>query len=225
MDAIIFDFDGVVVDSEPVHLKAFQQVLAGRGITLSRQEYYTRYLGLDDRDCFGLILHEHSIEADDEELARLTAAKSSRVQREFRRGIAAQPGAVELIRQAELDALPIAICSGALREEILLAAAAIEVADSFMTIVSAEDVSQGKPSPEGFKLALSRLEQLSGRLLLADKTLVVEDAPPGIQAAKSLGMKVLAVTTSYDRLALGQADWIIDSLAEVTVADLEGRVD
>jgi HAD superfamily hydrolase (TIGR01509 family) len=135
-----------------------------------------------------------------------------------------QPGAVELVRAAELDAIPLAICSGALSEEIELACGKLGLWECFMAVVSAQDVECGKPDPQGFRLALEQLCRLSGRVLMATKTVVIEDSPAGIAAAKHLGMKVLAVTTSRGCADLHQADMIVDSLADVTIAQLEDLI-
>jgi beta-phosphoglucomutase len=218
---MIFDFDGVIVDSEPTHFAAFARVLAERGIQLSRQEYYQKYLGYDDHDCFLTVARDHGKTVDEAAIAEMTAVKTRLIQEAMRGSIQPQPGAVELVRAAELDAIPLAICSGALREEIELACGNLGLWECFMTVVSAEDVDRGKPDPQGFRLALEQLCRLSGRILMAPRTVVVEDSPAGIAAAKHLGMKVLAVTTSRDRTDLHQADVIVDSLADVTIAQLE----
>ena len=221
MDAMIFDFDGVIVDSEPTHFAAFARVLAGQGIPLSREEYYRKYLGYDDHDCFLTVAQDHRKSVDEAAIAEMIAVKTRLIQEAMRGSIQPQPGAVELVRAAELDAIPLAICSGALQGEIELACRNLGLWESFMTVVSAQDVDRGKPDPQGFRLAMEQLCRLSGRVLMAPKTVVVEDSPAGIAAAKHLGMKVLAVTTSRDRTDLRQADMIVDSLADVTIAQLE----
>jgi beta-phosphoglucomutase len=218
---MIFDFDGVIVDSEPTHFAAFARVLKETGIQLSRQEYYQKYLGYDDHDCFLTVAQDHGAPVDEEAIARMIAVKTRLIQDAMGGSIQPQPGAVELVRAAELDAIPLAICSGALRQEIELACRNLGLWECFMTVVSAQDVERGKPDPQGFRLALEQLCRLSGRVLMASKTVVVEDSPAGIAAAKHLGMKVLAVTTSRDRSDLRQADMIVDSLADVTIAQLE----
>jgi len=218
---MIFDFDGVIVDSEPTHFAAFARVLEEHGIQLTRQDYYGKYLGCDDHDCFVAVTLDHGKPVGEEAVARMIEAKTRLIQEAMGRSIQPQPGAVELIRAAELDAIPLAICSGALRPEIELACRNLGVWECFMTVVSAQDVDRGKPDPQGFRLALEHLCRLSGRVLMAPKTVVVEDSPAGISAAKHLGMKVLAVTTSRDRGTLRQADLIVDSLADVTIAHLE----
>lgn len=224
MDALIVDFDGVMVDSEPTHLKCFQQVLAPLGIELSTEQYYARYLGKDDRDCFAAMLADNGRPADADLIAQLIARKTLSIQQAFATSIKAQDGALSLLEAAEIDSIAIAICSGGLRSEIEIAARKIGAMDHVMTIVSAEDVSRGKPDPEGYQLALTRLIRLSGRILLAPRTLVVEDAPAGIDAAHAAGMKVLAVATSYEPHALTAADMVVASLADVTLADVQRRL-
>jgi beta-phosphoglucomutase len=218
---MIFDFDGVVVDSEPIHLMAFQRVLAGVGVALSREDYYGRYLGFDDHDCFVAALADHGTGVAETKLKQMIAEKSRLVQDAFAHGIEPMPGAVELAAAAASAGIPVGVCSGALREEILLAARTVGLGDVFLEIVAAEDVRRGKPDPEGYRLARRRLAELSGRDVRPERCLVVEDAPAGIEAAKSLGMKVLAVTNSYAPGALKDADRIVRSLEGVTLESLE----
>ena len=220
MDAILFDFDGVVVDSEPVHLACFQRVLETVGLRLTEREYYEKYLGYDDHDCLLTAARDHGVELAERQIAHLTAVKTELVQRAFGQSIEPMPGAVELIRAAAGEGVPLAICSGALRGEIELAARTVGVLECFGAIVSAEDVARGKPDPEGYIQARRRLEESLARPLAADRCVVVEDAPAGIDAGKAAGMKVLAVTTSYAADHLAAADRIVASLAEVTPADL-----
>ena len=221
MDALIFDFDGVVVDSEPIHLAGFQRVLEGIGIAMTEEEYYRLYLGYDDRDCLRVASRNAGRELDEQAIARLTAEKTALVQRMLAESIQPLPGAVELIRSATEAGVPLAICSGALREEIELASQTIGVLDYFRAIVPAEDVSQGKPNPEGYLKARGQLADLTGQDIRASRCVVVEDSPAGIEAAKAAGMNVLAVTNSYGPEQLTAADRIVDSLLDVTCRSLE----
>ena len=221
MDALIFDFDGVVVDSEPVHLKAFQQVLRPAGIEMTRDDYYGKYLGFDDHDCFAAAAADNGKQFTEARIAKMIAAKTQLVQRAFGGSVRALSGAAELIADAAGAGVPLAICSGALREEIVLAARTVGVRRHFRAIVTAEDVRRGKPDPEGYALALERLARAAGRGLDPSRTVVVEDAPAGIRAAKALGMKVLAVTNSYSADRLAEADRVVDSLKGVTAAGLD----
>ena len=221
MDAMIFDFDGVVVDSEPIHLAGFQHVLADIGIELSREDYYRTYLGYDDYDCLRIAARDVGIELGERRIAELTAAKTRLVQRAFAESVQPMPGAVTLIRAAHAAGVPLAICSGALGGEVRLASRTIGVLDCFAAIVAAEDVERGKPDPEGYLQARRQLSRRVGRELPAGRCIVVEDAPAGIDAAKAAEMKVLAVTTSYPADRLADADRVVGSLADVTVASLD----
>lgn len=221
MDALILDFDGVVVDSEPLHYECFRQVLAGEGIELSRDEYYASYLGMDDFDCFTRVMEKHGRPCSQQTVFELITKKTYCVQGLYAREIKAMPGAVNLAEQACLAVIPTAICSGGLRQEIELAAGAIGVRQHIMTIVSAEDVHQGKPSPEGYRIAHERLCQLSGRVLMAGRMIVIEDSPAGIEAAKGAGMKVVGLTSSYTADKLADADLVVTTLEGLTIKELD----
>jgi len=221
MDALVFDFDGVVIDSEPVHLRCFQQILAGEGIALADRDYWEKYLGFDDHDCFAAAAAAAGRKLAEPRIAELTAAKSRLIRRAFAEDVQPLPGAVELIRSAADAGVPVAVCSGALRDEIALAARTVGVADCFGAVVAAEDVRRGKPDPEGYALALRRLGEATGTAVRAARSLAVEDSPAGIDAARAAGMNALAVTNSYPADRLARAGRVVACLADVTLADLE----
>jgi beta-phosphoglucomutase len=220
MDAVIFDFDGVIVDSEPVHHAGFARVLRGRGIDLSWGDYRERYLGYDDRDCFLAVCADRGVALAEEELAALIAAKTATVREVLAASAEALPGAVALIRALDLAGVPLAICSGALRPEIEAAARRVGILERFAAVVAAEDVAAGKPDPAGYALAVARLGAAAGRPLRPCASLAIEDSPAGIAAARGAGLHVLAVATSYERGALAAADLVVASLAGVDVATL-----
>jgi len=222
MDALILDFDGVVIDSEPIHLACFQKVLAEAGIALSSEDYYTKYLGYDDRDCFLAAARDNGVRLDRRRVDRMIAAKTALVQRHFSQSVQSLEGAVELIRAVAAAGVPVAVCSGALRKEIELASAAVGVLDCFAVIVSAEDVAAGKPDPQGYRLAVEKLRSRCGRQIRPERCVAVEDAPAGIAAAQAAGMKVLAVTNSYHADHLRAAQAVVETLKTVSVETLEG---
>ena len=223
MNALIFDFDGVVVDSEPIHLMGFQCVLADANVELTEVEYYQTYLGYDDRDCFGAVSRNKGAAFTPDQIVQMTADKTVLVKQALA-SARALPGAVELIRAAAAAGVPLAICSGALRDEIVLASRAVGIDGLFETVVAAEDVDRGKPDPQGYRLAVEALSQRLGRRVDPARCVVVEDSPAGIAAAKAAGMAVLAVTTSYPPDALAEADRIAASLAEVTLPSLDDLI-
>ncbi len=224
MDAVIFDFDGVIVDSEPVHWAGFARVLSPLGLELTWDRYRERYLGFDDRDCFAAVLADHGVAAGEARLAELTAAKTGAVQEVLASSAAAMPGAVELISAVAAAGVPAAICSGALRPEIEIAARRIGVWDRFLVVVAAEDVRHGKPDPEGYRIAVDRLAAMTGAALRPGRCAAVEDSPAGIAAAKAAGLRVLAVAVSYPAGALTDADAVVPTLAAASLATLRGLV-
>jgi len=225
LDALIFDFDGIVVDSEPIHLKGFRAVLGMMGLELTEEDYYAKYLGYDDHDCFRTALRDRGVDYTEAQVEKLTAAKSKIVRKAIAESVEPLEGALPLIRGAAEAGVPIGLCSGALRKEIDLALERIGLLECFEQIVSAEDVRRGKPDPEGYRLALNRLSGSAGRKLRPDRSIVIEDSPAGIDSAKTAGMKVLAVTNSYPPEQLSSADRVVNSLAQVTLASLEEMQD
>ena len=222
-DAIIFDFDGVVVDSEPVHLDCFRAVLAKQGVELSSRDYYEKYLGFDDHDCFAAVLVNNGRAADEELIAAMTAEKTQLVQRVFSESVRPLAGAVELMRSARDAGLAVGVCSGALRAEIELAAATVGATELVDVLVAAKDVANGKPDPQGYVLTLKLLGEKLAREIDPERTWVVEDSPAGVAAGKAAGCRVLAVTNSYESDELTDADRIVDSLTDVTISELDDR--
>ena len=211
--ALIFDCDGVIADDEPLHLAAFQRALAPAGITIARDAYYARYLGLNDREAVRLAFADAGVDAAADRIATVVGAKATLFLALVRAGTPIFPGVVEFVRAAAAH-VPLAVASGALRHEIDVILAQAGIADCFTTIVSSEDVREGKPSPEGFLLALARL-RAGGSDVRASDCVVVEDSQPGVEAARRAGMRCLAVTNSHPRETLEAADLVVSSLAEV----------
>ena len=217
-EAVLFDFDGILVDSEPMHHRAFTEVLDPLGMGFTWGEYVETYMGFDDRDAFREAFRAKGIDLDDANLAKLVAAKSEAFLRGLRDGVTAYPGAVSLVEFLRAAGLPLALCSGALRSDIDPVLAQLGVARCFDVIVSADDVRRSKPDPESYALAFARLsERYVTMLTVPGKSVAVEDTPAGIRSAKGAGLRVLAVTNSYGAGELAEADWITDSLESVRI--------
>ena len=174
LQAIVFDFDGVIANSEPLHLKAFQQALAENGLDLAASEYYSRYLGYDDVGMFEALARDRGIAMNDGQVAALVTRKGERMQDMLHSGSVLFPGVTEFIREAAA-AVPIAIASGALRHEIDDIIEAAGVGDLFSTIVAAGDTPESKPSPAPYRLAFERLRETSGRDLDPRRAVAIED--------------------------------------------------
>ena len=210
--ALIFDFDGVIADTEPLHYRAFQEVLEPLGVGYSWKEYKDLYLGFDDREALRYRYERVRKPLTDSDLTALAARKAEAFLRLVSRGVVKPyPGVVDLVR-AQAAIRPVAVCSGAIRSDILPILDAIGLRDVFKVIVTAEDVLTSKPDPAGYRLAVARLGDLQPRECVA-----IEDTPAGITAAKAAGLRVIAVTNTYGRDMLSDADRIVTSLAGLRV--------
>ena len=220
--AIIFDFNGVIVDDEPIHFELFQQVLAEEDIRLTKEDYYSRYLGFDDRGAFTAAYRENGRPLDDRQLARLIERKASYYREAIKTRMRVFPGVKTMI-PALAQQVPLAIASGALKHEIREILSSIGLLEKFRTIVSAEDVSRGKPDPEIFLKALNDLNTALGgdSPISASDCLVIEDSKEGIRGARRAGMKCLAVTNSHPADLLKDADAVVESLDSLTLKALE----
>ncbi|HEX2253310.1 MAG TPA: HAD family phosphatase [Thermoanaerobaculia bacterium] len=223
--AVLFDFNGVLVDDEPIHLALFQEVLAEEGIELDREGYYRRYLGFDDRGAFSAILADAGQEAGAPRLARLIARKAAYYQERIRReGYPFFPGAAALLRSALARGWMLGVVSGALHDEVEGALRQLGVRDHFKAIVAAEDVAEGKPDPEGYLRALDALNSqppLPERLFHPHEVLVIEDSPAGLAAAAAAGLPTLGVANTYPPEELAGAGAVLPSLEGVTAEILE----
>jgi beta-phosphoglucomutase len=218
--AIVFDFDGVIANSEPLHFRAFRDVLAGRGVELTEPDYYTRYLGYDDLGAFRAIAKDrgHTWSAGD--LTSLTADKAVRMETLERDASVLFPGAADAIRRAAA-AVPIAIASGALGVEIRRVLDGANLTHHFRAIVAAEDTAAGKPAPDPYQRAVALLSESVGDTVLAAECIAIEDSRWGIASARAAGLRAVGVTSSYDAGELFEADLIIGSLAELNIASLQ----
>src|SRR6476620_796609 len=162
---VIFDFDGVLVNSEPLHYLAFHEVLGTEGIELTEAEYYNEMIGFDDRGAFNHIFKIHGRALDPKTFLRVMTLKSEKMREliEGRRDLAL-PGVEEFVRGLWRN-YPLAICSGALREEIEAMLIGINLRDCFSIITAAEDVTVGKPDPMGYLLTAKLLGEKSKKKL------------------------------------------------------------
>lgn len=220
LQAIIFDFDGVIANSEPLHLLAFQMALREDGIELNAHDYYGRYLGYDDVGVFRVLGQDRGIAMDASRIDALIARKGERLQSLMRSGSVLFPGAKAFVQRAA-SAVPIAIASGALRHEIDEIVDAAGIASLFVTIVASGDTPQSKPSPDPYRLAFERLQANVGGALDPSRCVAIEDSRWGLVSARGAGLRCVGVTTSYPAHELGAADLVAGGLAELTIERLD----
>lgn len=212
--AVIFDFDGVLLDSEPMHYEASSYVIKKLGLSLSFDEYEEKYLGLADRDMFTRFFTDYGREVSSQELQGMIAEKGA-----FYTNLIYNHDKLPMMEDVDKyiefllkQKLKLGICTGSTRNELTAALACLKqgaLQSCFNTSVTVDDISQGKPSPEGYLLTAKRLG------VLPEKCMVIEDAPHGVEAAKAAGMFVTALLTTYPKERLQQADLVVNNFAQL----------
>ena len=206
--AVIFDMDGVLIDSKDAHRRSWVVLAEEHGRTISDEEFAAQF-GRPSRD---IIRSLFGAELDDERVRRMDERKEE-VYRELIRGrVPAMPGAVALVRVLRGAGFRLAVGSSGPPENIRLALDELGVRDCFAAVVTGMDVTHGKPHPEPFLLAAARLG------VPPRHCVVVEDAPAGLDAALHAEMAVIALTGTHARRALARATHIVDSLAEINAS-------
>ncbi len=208
--AIVFDFDGVLANSEPLHLQAFQAVLREQGVTLERDEYYQQYLGFDDVTAFRALSERRGLGWDEKAIAEILARKTVVMDEILESTDVLYPEAAPCIERLAA-AMPLGIASGALRHEIEAILRRAHLEHHFKFIVAAGDTVSGKPSPYPYRRA-ARLHELD-----PEQCVAIEDSRWGIESAKDAGLHCVGITQTYPARDLPGADAIIGSLDEFTV--------
>jgi beta-phosphoglucomutase-like phosphatase (HAD superfamily) len=220
LQAVFFDFDGVIADTEPLHLRAYQAVLQADGIDLNKTEYYARYLGYDDLGLFEALAKDRHISLSDEKIEEWVVAKSCIIEEMLTSDAILFPGAAVCVKRLAEHA-PLAIASGALEPEIEIVLEHAGLRSAFAAIASATDGVRGKPAPDLYLLAMAKL---TGRLpdpFDPASCIAIEDSHWGLEAARRAGLRCVAVTHTYPASELEKADVVVDALSELTLAKIE----
>ena len=222
LKAVIFDFDGVIADSEPLHCQAFQQVLKERlSIEITTDHYYRDYLGYTDVDLVENLIRNLELKIGPDEIETLLAEKTVVFEDLARANSSIIDGVSEFVEMLKNEQIPMAICSGALASDIELMLDGSGFADLFRVIVTADDISKGKPDPEGFLLAVERLNETCGESILPGECVIIEDSHWGLEAAKSAGMVRVAVANTYTADELAEnAEKVVGNLRELDMLEL-----
>ncbi len=220
--AVIFDFDGVIVDSEPLILRLTQEMAAREGWTVSEEEYYRDYLALDDRGIVEHLYASHGRPVDAARRDDVVAWKGERYQEIIREGLPPISGAAEFVNVMACH-YPLAIASGSLSAEIHHLLTKLSLRDRFAVLATADDCQRCKPDPEVYHLALLRLRALPhfrDQPLQSEDCLAIEDAPLGVIAAQAAGFKCLALAHSRPPSELQHADLVASGFADVDLRDI-----
>lgn len=219
--AVIFDFDGVLVNSEPLHFRTLREILLPEGISIDQDEYLHHYLAYDDRGAIRIALERHGIPYDADRIDRIAERKAAIFDAALA-DVPFFPGVRELLAGLAAE-MPVAIASGALHAEIEAILETGGLLPIFAAIVGADDVSRGKPHPEPYLTAMARLEPRAPGLR-PEECLVFEDSIPGIAAARAAGMTVVGVTNSYPAARLTAAHRVVSTLEGLGASALRAFV-
>ena len=212
--AVVFDFDGVLANSEPLHFLAYQQVLAEIGIAIDREEYYAQYLGFDDLGAFRAVADARRQSWSDAQVQALVAQKTTVFDEMLASADVLYPEAARCVERLAA-AMPLGIASGALRHEIEAILARNGLARHFRFIVASGDTPRSKPHPDPYR----RAAELHG--IQPGECIAIEDSRWGIESAKAAGLRCVGITQTYGAGELSQADAVITSLDDFTVDLIE----
>ena len=212
LEAVLWDMDGVIADTGPYHLSAWQEVFQKRGFNYS-DEVFQRNFGKRNDTIVRSIIGDSASSA---EVDAITAEKEVVFRQKAAAKLKPFPGAIELLKSLREYGVRIALASSAPIENIQLVIQDLGIDNCFAVIVWGREVTEGKPSPQGFLLAAQRLG------VEPENCVVIEDSVAGVTAAKRAGMRCVAVTNTHPRKGLMEAELVVDSLETVSVADLAG---
>ncbi len=221
--AVIFDFDGIIVDSEPLILKLTQEMAALEGWTVTEEEYYRDYLAMDDRGVVEHLYGSHGRSLDTHRRDELLAWKAQRYRAIIQDGLPPIAGAAEFITEMAHH-YPLAIASGSLRVEIHHLLTKMGLREKFSVLATADDCQRSKPDPEVYLTALSRLRGLPNfrdQSLQSEECLAIEDAPLGVVAAQGAGFKCLAISHSRPAKELLHADLVASEFAAIDLQNIQ----
>ena len=214
--AVIFDFDGVLVDSEPTHMAAILATVRAEGWDADERSVFEEFVGTSDRHCFLTLAQRHGQALSDERLAALNARKLGHFRAAVEDGtVQPLPGAFELLRAAAGQG-PVMVCSGSLRATVLPVLEKFGVLGELRGVVCADDVARTKPDPEPYRRCVEHLGLDPGACT------AIEDTHHGIAAAKGAGLRAFAVRHSCTDDRLAAADRVFDRIGQITVEALVG---
>ena len=222
LKAVIFDFDGVIADSEALHYKALNTIFNRYGVDVPKDVHWDKYLGYSDRENIEAVNIDYAMDMDEAKIRVMIDEKKIVFDELAASDSMIIEGVAEFVQRLLDNRIRLAICSGALRSDIDLMLSGVDFKDAFEVIVTADDVKHGKPAPEGYLLALKLLNQIVSEPIKANQCVVIEDSHWGLEAAAAAAMQPIAVTNTYSRGELEKVGRkVVDRLDELMIDDLQ----
>lgn len=219
LQAVLFDFNGVIINDEPIHAQLLEELLLEENLRMNKGDFQRLCLGRSDRACISELLAERGRIVTPRELDRLIAHKAEAYKKRLSQmdKLPIYPDLEDFIFRLQATACKLAVVSGALRSEIELVLGRINLLDRFDVIVAGDDITTSKPEPDGYLLAIERLKQKFPELGIQDKTcLAIEDTFPGLEAAKRAGIPVVGIAHTYPfHMMQRHANWAVDYFTDL----------
>lgn len=222
LKAVIFDFDGVICDSELLHYRALNTVFNRYGVDVPKAVHWDKYLGYTDVENIEAVNRDYAMGLDDAGVRTVMAEKKRAFEAMARAESLIIDGVATFVRMLVENTIDRAICSGALRSDIDMMLNGSGFAEAFEIIVTADDITKGKPDPQGYLMALDKLNAATGGGIHSSDCVVIEDSHWGLEAAASAGMHPVAVTNTYGRDMLEtKAEFVVDRLDRISIDTLK----
>jgi beta-phosphoglucomutase len=219
LKAILFDFNGVIINDESIHHQALEEILLSENLPLQGKELWKMSVGRSDRACLREILNSRGRFVTDEYLDKLVVKKASIYRQRLQQLVTLPiyPEVIQFIEKMHASSYKLAVVTGSVRSEAELVLKQAEIDRYFETVITGDDINASKPDPEGYLLAVETLNKLNPELnLLPTECLAIEDTFAGIQAAKSAGIQVVAIANTYPfHMLQRRANWTIDAFADL----------
>ncbi len=221
LKAVLFDFNGVIINDEPIHQALISEILITENISFEQTELHALSIGRSDRACLTDLFNLSGIEVTEQYLSKLIIAKAAAYRAKIQQlsTLPIYPDITEFLIQIQNKKLIIALVTGALRQQAELILQKANLRKYFSVIVTADDITTSKPEPDGYLLAVRKLNQKYSRLnLISPECLVIEDSLAGIEAAKRAKMPVVGIANTYPlHLLQRRANWTVDHLSEIEI--------
>ncbi|MBW4654579.1 MAG: HAD family phosphatase [Kaiparowitsia implicata GSE-PSE-MK54-09C] len=219
LKAVLFDFNGVIINDEPLHERLLDKILVEENLRPNPDEYRQFCVGRSDRACITDLFAQRGRILNPAQLDTIVQRKSTYYQQylETMESLPVYPGLVDLITTLQAAELALAVVSGAVRAEIELVLQRLDLAQYFSVLVAGDEIAKSKPEPDGYLLAVERLNQLTPNLNLhPSECLVIEDTFAGVEAAKRADMQVIGVAHTYPfHMMQRVANWTIDYYSDL----------